>query len=109
VTCSLIAKACGKDVETVMADASRTKYLTPQEAVEYGMIDKVSLAWPIVFVNELLFLLFTLFSFFQGTQIHNRQPCRPQLHVSSLNMSLKRVTPVAFTCGCSGWRLQEPA
>ena len=41
VTCSLIAKACDKDLETVMKDASRTKYLTPQEAVEYGMIDKV--------------------------------------------------------------------
>ena len=41
VTCSLIAKACGKSLETVLQDASRTKYLTPQEAVEYGMIDKV--------------------------------------------------------------------
>jgi len=41
VTCSLIAKACGKDIETVMDDASRTKYLTPEEAVQYGMIDKV--------------------------------------------------------------------
>jgi len=41
VTCSLIAKACGKDLDTVMQDASRTKYLSPQEAVEYGMIDKV--------------------------------------------------------------------
>lgn len=41
VTCSLIAKACGKDVESVMADASRTKYFSPQEAVEYGLIDKV--------------------------------------------------------------------
>ena len=41
VTCSLIASACGKDLQTVLDDASRTKYLTPQEAVEYGMIDKV--------------------------------------------------------------------
>jgi len=41
VTCSLIASACGKDVETVMEDASRTMYLSPQEAMEYGMIDRV--------------------------------------------------------------------
>lgn len=41
VTCSLIAKACGKDIETVMDDASRTKYLSPEEAVQYGMVDKV--------------------------------------------------------------------
>jgi len=41
VTCELIARACGKDVETVMKDAGRTKYLSPDEAVEYGLIDKV--------------------------------------------------------------------
>lgn len=41
VTCSLIAKACDKDLETVMNDASRTMYLSPQEALEYGMIDRV--------------------------------------------------------------------
>lgn len=41
VTCGLIAQACDKDIEAVMADAGRTKYLSPDEAVEYGMIDKV--------------------------------------------------------------------
>lgn len=41
VTCSLIAEACDKSLDEVMADASRTKYFSPEEAVEYGMIDKV--------------------------------------------------------------------
>ena len=41
VTCELIARACGKDIETVLADAGRTKYLSPEEAVDYGLIDKV--------------------------------------------------------------------
>jgi ATP-dependent Clp protease, protease subunit len=40
-TCELIAAACGKPVETVMEDCSRVKYLQPDEAVEYGLIDMV--------------------------------------------------------------------
>ncbi|GMI43134.1 hypothetical protein TrCOL_g9083 [Triparma columacea] len=40
-TCSLIARACGKDPKVVEKDAERVKYLSPQEAVEYGLIDKV--------------------------------------------------------------------
>ena len=40
-TCELIASACGKPVSTVMEDCSRVKYLQPQEAVEYGLIDQV--------------------------------------------------------------------
>lgn len=41
VQCDLMARACGKSVEEVLKDASRTKYLQPQEAVEYGLIDAV--------------------------------------------------------------------
>lgn len=41
VSCELIARACGKSVEEVMNDASRTKYLQPDEAVAYGLIDRV--------------------------------------------------------------------
>ncbi|KAH8072795.1 serine-type endopeptidase [Aureococcus anophagefferens] len=41
VSCELMARACGRSVDEVMADASRTKYLQPDEAVEYGLIDKV--------------------------------------------------------------------
>jgi len=40
-TCDLIASACGKSSDEVMDDCSRVKYLQPQEAVEYGLIDKV--------------------------------------------------------------------
>mmetsp|Transcript_25661 Transcript_25661/g.29306 ORF Transcript_25661/g.29306 Transcript_25661/m.29306 type:complete len:264 (+) Transcript_25661:60-851(+) len=40
-TCDLIASACGKTSEEVMEDCSRVKYLQPNEAVEYGLIDKV--------------------------------------------------------------------
>jgi len=39
--CSLLAEACGKPLETVINDCSRTKYLQPHEAVEYGLIDRV--------------------------------------------------------------------
>mmetsp|Transcript_17339 Transcript_17339/g.22542 ORF Transcript_17339/g.22542 Transcript_17339/m.22542 type:complete len:287 (+) Transcript_17339:184-1044(+) len=39
--CELIAGACGKPVGVVMEDCSRVKYLQPNEAVEYGLIDKV--------------------------------------------------------------------
>jgi len=41
VTCELIATATGKTTEQIMTDASRTKYLSPEEAIEYGLIDKV--------------------------------------------------------------------
>ena len=40
-TCDLLAKACDKTTEEVMADAGRTKYLSPEEAVKYGLIDEV--------------------------------------------------------------------
>lgn len=40
-TCDLIANACGKSSEEVMNDCSRVKYLQPDEAVDYGLIDKV--------------------------------------------------------------------
>ena len=40
-TCQLIASACGKPLQTVMEDCSRVKYLQPDEAVEYGLIDQV--------------------------------------------------------------------
>jgi len=41
VMCELLARSCGKSVEEVTLDASRTKYLQPEEAVEYGLIDRV--------------------------------------------------------------------
>ena len=41
VSCELMARACGRSVDEIMADASRTKYLQPDEAVEYGLVDKV--------------------------------------------------------------------
>merc|ERR1719409_329525 len=37
----LLARGCGRPVDEVMRDASRTKYLQPDEAVEYGLVDKV--------------------------------------------------------------------
>lgn len=41
VTNELIAKACGKDLAVVEKDASRVCYLSPDEAIDYGLIDKV--------------------------------------------------------------------
>ena len=39
--CELIAQATSKPVQTVLQDCSRVKYLQPDEAVEYGLIDQV--------------------------------------------------------------------
>mmetsp|Transcript_4761 Transcript_4761/g.7198 ORF Transcript_4761/g.7198 Transcript_4761/m.7198 type:complete len:285 (+) Transcript_4761:14-868(+) len=41
VTCSMISQACGKAYDVVEKDSSRTFYMSPDEAVEYGLIDKV--------------------------------------------------------------------
>ncbi len=41
VTNGLLAQACGKDFSAVERDASRSCYLSPDEAVDYGLIDKV--------------------------------------------------------------------
>merc|ERR1711966_638133 len=40
-TCELIAQATGKPLATVLDDCQRVKYLQPDEAVEYGLIDRV--------------------------------------------------------------------
>ena len=40
-TCELIAQATGKPLSVVMNDCQRVKYLQPEEAVEYGLIDRV--------------------------------------------------------------------
>lgn len=40
-TNELLARACGKDLATVEKDSSRMRYLSPEEAIDYGLIDKV--------------------------------------------------------------------
>jgi len=37
----IIAKHCGKSYETSLADMERNKRMSPQEALEYGLIDKI--------------------------------------------------------------------
>jgi ATP-dependent Clp protease, protease subunit len=37
----LIAAHSGQDVEKVMADIDRDRFMTPQEAVEYGLVDAI--------------------------------------------------------------------
>lgn len=39
----MLAEACGKPFDEVLKDSSRTFYMSPEEAVEYGLIDKVGL------------------------------------------------------------------
>jgi hypothetical protein len=36
-----LAKACGKDLSMIERDTMRKNYLSPEEAVAYGLIDKV--------------------------------------------------------------------
>lgn len=38
---AIISKHSGIDVETIKKDADRDKYMTPEEALSYGLIDKV--------------------------------------------------------------------
>lgn len=40
----MLAEACGKPFDEVLHDSSRTFYMSPEEAVAYGLIDKVRLA-----------------------------------------------------------------
>ena len=37
----LLAKNTGKPIEQVEADTERDNYMTAQEAMEYGIVDKV--------------------------------------------------------------------
>jgi ATP-dependent Clp protease protease subunit len=37
----IFVQACGKDLAVVERDSQRAKYLSPEEAVSYGLIDKV--------------------------------------------------------------------
>src|SRR6267154_2229319 len=37
----LIAQHSGQDVEKVMADIDRDRFMTPQEAIEYGLVDAI--------------------------------------------------------------------
>ncbi|CAM9535109.1 unnamed protein product, partial [Hapterophycus canaliculatus] len=37
----MLAEACGKPFDEVLEDSSRTFYMSPDDAVEYGLIDKV--------------------------------------------------------------------
>jgi ATP-dependent Clp protease protease subunit len=39
--CSIMGKNCGKEAEVLEKDMSRSLYLTPDEAVDYGLIDNV--------------------------------------------------------------------
>lgn len=38
---TILAENCGKDVETVTADCERDNFMTAEEAMAYGLIDKV--------------------------------------------------------------------
>ena len=40
-TNSFFVKTCGKDMEQIEKDTKRVNYFSPEEAIEYGLIDKV--------------------------------------------------------------------
>jgi ATP-dependent Clp protease protease subunit len=37
----IYARTTGKDIETLKADMERDKFMTPTEAVEYGLADRI--------------------------------------------------------------------
>jgi len=37
----ILAENCGQDIETVAADTERDNYKSAEEALEYGLIDKI--------------------------------------------------------------------
>jgi len=41
LTIVLIIKSCGKDLSVIEKDTSRVRYMSPEEAVQYGIVDKV--------------------------------------------------------------------
>lgn len=41
VTNEWLAKSCGKDLSVIEKDTKRMNYMSPEEAIEYGLIDKV--------------------------------------------------------------------
>lgn len=51
---NLYAKHMGKTPEQIEADIRRPKYFSPSEAIEYGIIDKVSPA-TIIILHSVLF------------------------------------------------------
>lgn len=41
IMCEMLAKGCGKPVEEIIDVASRKTYFSPEEAVEFGLIDQI--------------------------------------------------------------------
>jgi ATP-dependent Clp protease protease subunit len=42
ITAEILAENCGKDFETVMADIEEDHWLDAKEALEYGIVDKIT-------------------------------------------------------------------
>jgi len=42
ITAEILAENCGKDVETVMQDIEEDHWMDAKEALEYGIVDKIS-------------------------------------------------------------------
>jgi ATP-dependent protease ClpP protease subunit len=52
-------QACGHDIETIEKDTSRVKYFSPEEAIDYGLIDQVMYPESLrVKVSTIMFLSF---------------------------------------------------
>lgn len=73
MTNELLAQATGRDLEVVEKDTQRAKYLSPDEAIAYGLIDKVLLpddtimqvcVWPIEHLFHLNIVSCKVFFYF---------------------------------------------
>ena len=41
ITSKILSEATGKSVEEIYADTERDNFMSPEEAINYGLIDKI--------------------------------------------------------------------
>lgn len=66
----LLAKGIGKPKDEIAKDIQRPKYFQAQEAIEYGIADKIIDSRDAAFEKRVMLQLFFVSDFFKNTCIH---------------------------------------